>query len=76
MFNEKIKLTDLKVKSFVTVLDKAEEAQVKGGLSIIKGKKSNTNRYSWGVTIIDVRKDDVVLSELNGNFAIRRKKKG
>lgn len=58
MFNGKVKLTDLKVKSFVTILDKAQQEQTKGGLAIFKGKKSNTNRFSWGVTIIDTRADD------------------
>jgi hypothetical protein len=73
MFNAKVKLTDLKVKSFVTVLDKAQQEQTHGGLSIIKGKKSNASQYSWGVTIIDIRAEESLTQMLSAT--IRRRKK-
>ncbi len=74
MFNGKVKLADLKVKSFVTVLDKNQQEQTQGGFTVIKGKKSNTTRYSWGVTVIDIRNNEDHLIELPG-ITIRRKKK-
>lgn len=73
MFNGKIKLADLQVKSFVTVLDKTQQEQTLGGFTVIKGRKSNTNRYSWGVTIIDTRRDDSEVFGLPG-VTIRRKR--
>ena len=72
MFNGKVKLADLKVKSFVTVLDKAQQEQAHGGFSIIKGRKSNTNQYSWGVTIIDTRAEEPLKEILA--VTIRRKR--
>jgi hypothetical protein len=73
MFNGKVKLADLKVKSFVTVLDKAQQEQAQGGFTVIKGKKSNTTRFSWGVTIIDTRKSEDFLIDVPG-ITIRRKR--
>jgi hypothetical protein len=55
MLNGKIKLADLKVKSFVTVLDTPQQQQAQGGYYVVKGKKTKTDRYSWNVTIIDIR---------------------
>jgi hypothetical protein len=74
MFNGKVKLNDLKVKSFVTILDKTQQEQTQGGFTVIKGKKSNTSRYSWGVTVIDTRKDEESLFPLNP-VNIRRKRR-
>lgn len=74
MFNGKVKLNDLKVKSFVTILDKAQQEQTQGGFTVIKGKKSNTSRYSWGVTVIDTRKDDENIIPMSP-VSIRRKRR-
>ena len=72
MFNGKVKLADLKVKSYVTVLDQAQQSQAQGGFSIIKGKKSNTNQHSWGVTIIDIRAEEPLTQILA--LTIRRRR--
>ncbi len=67
MLNGKIKLADLKVKSFVTVLDNNQQANTQGGIFNIKGKKSKTDRYSWNVTVIDVRNRGVEIVGRRGN---------
>lgn len=72
MFNEKVKLADLKVKSYVTVLDQAQQSQAQGGFSIIKGKKSNTTKHSWGVTIIDIRAEEALTQILAVTIRRRR----
>jgi hypothetical protein len=58
MLNAKVKLADLKVKSFATVLDAQQQQSTQGGFFAIKGKKSKTDRFSWNVTIIDIRDGD------------------
>lgn len=73
MFNSKVKLADLKVKSFVTVLEKTQQEQTQGGYKVIKGKKSNTNRYSWGVTIVDTRKGVDEIIEIPSVILLRKK---
>ncbi len=66
MAKEKLKLTDLRVESFVTSLDKAELEQTKGGLQVtIQGKKSN---YGVRWTSIDTR------IEIEGKSLIGKKK--
>ena len=53
MAKEKLKLTDLRVESFVTSLDAGQMEQAKGGLQFnIQGKKTN---YSVRWTSIDTR---------------------
>ena len=55
MLNAKVKLADLKVKSFVTVLDSQQQQQAQGGYYVVKGKKTKSDRFSWNVTVIDIR---------------------
>ena len=57
MLNAKVKLADLKVKSFVTVLDCQQQQQAQGGYYVVKGKKTKSERFSWNVTVIDIRTD-------------------
>jgi hypothetical protein len=57
MLNAKVKLDNLRVKSFVTVLDGQQQQQAQGGYFVVKGKKSKTDRFSWNVTVIDIRED-------------------
>lgn len=52
MANVKFTLEDLKVSSFVTTLDEAQQQQVKGGSIVIKGRRfSYTTRW----TSVDTR---------------------
>ena len=53
MAKEKLKLSDLKVQSFVTALDEGEMTRLKGGY-IIKGRRFNY-RTRW--TAVDTRSD-------------------
>jgi hypothetical protein len=62
MLNAKINLADLKVKSFVTVLDSQQQQQAQGGYYVVKGKKSKSDRFSWNVTVIDVRTEGTSIS--------------
>ncbi len=62
MLNSKIKLADLKVKSFVTVLDSQQQQQAQGGYYVVKGKKSKSDRFSWNVTVIDIRTEGTTVS--------------
>lgn len=62
MLNAKIKLADLKVKSFVTVLDSQQQQQAQGGYYVVKGKKSKSDRFSWNVTVIDIRNEGNTVS--------------
>jgi hypothetical protein len=53
MAKEKLKLSDLKVQSFVTTLDEGQMNRLKGG-NIIKGRRFNY-RTRW--TAVDTRSD-------------------
>lgn len=53
MAKEKLKLSDLKVQSFVTTLDEGDMNRLKGG-QIIKGRRYNY-RTRW--TAVDTRSD-------------------
>jgi uncharacterized protein (UPF0333 family) len=66
MLNGKIKLADLKVKSFVTVLDNKQQTNTQGGIFNVKGKKSKTDRYSWNVTVVDVRNNGLEITGRRG----------
>ena len=55
MAKEKLKLSEIKVQSFVTTLDEAEMNRLKGGY-VIKGRRF-TYRTRW--TAVDTRSDDV-----------------
>ena len=53
MAKEKLKLSDLKVQSFVTALDEGEMTRLKGG-DILNGRRFNY-RTRW--TAVDTRSD-------------------
>ncbi len=53
MAKEKLKLSDLKVQSFVTALDEDQMNRLKGGY-VIKGRRFNY-RTRW--TMVDTRSD-------------------
>ncbi len=55
MAKEKLKLSELKVQSFVTTLDESQMNRLKGGY-VIKGRRY-TYRTRW--TAVDIRSDDV-----------------
>lgn len=55
MAKDKLKLSDLKVKSFVTSLDEAQMNRLKGGY-VIKGRRFSY-RTRW--TAVDTRSDEV-----------------
>lgn len=66
MLNAKVKLADLKVKSFVTVLDSQQQQQAQGGYYVVKGKKTKSDRFSWNVTVIDIRTDGANITGRRG----------
>lgn len=55
MAKDKLKLSDLKVQSFVTSLDEAQMNRLKGGY-VIKGRRFSY-RTRW--TAVDTRSDEV-----------------
>ena len=57
MAKEKLKLSDLKVQSFVTALDEGQMNRLKGG-HVIKGRRFNY-RTRW--TAVDTRSDATLL---------------
>ncbi len=64
MAKEKLKLSDLKVQSFVTTLDEDQLNRLKGG-QVIKGRRFNY-RTRW--TAVDTRSDvatDVTTNTVN-----------
>ena len=64
MAKEKLKLSDLKVQSFVTTLDEDQLNRLKGG-QVIKGRRF-TSRPRW--TAVDTRPDvatDVTTNTVN-----------
>ncbi len=64
MAKEKLKLSDLKVQSFVTTLDEDQLNRLKGG-QVIKGRRFNY-RTRW--TAVDTRTDvatDVTTNTVN-----------
>lgn len=64
MAKEKLKLTDFRVKSFVTSLDGNQMEATKGGLQVtIQGKKGN---YSARWTSIDTRIEETPVKGLGG----------
>lgn len=67
MLNVKVKLADLKVKSFVTVLDSQQQQQAQGGYYAVKGKKAKSDRFNWNVTVIDIRTDGINISGRRGS---------
>jgi hypothetical protein len=56
MAKEKLKLSELKVQSFVTALDESDMNRLKGG-AVIKGRRFNY-RTRW--TMVDTRSDFAV----------------
>lgn len=64
MAKEKLKLTDFKVKSFITSLDSNQMEQTKGGLQVtIQGKKTN---YQIRWTSIDTRIEETKAATFGG----------
>ena len=63
MAKSKLKLSDIKVSSFVTTLDEANMQHVKGGFYLIRGRRY-TYRTRW--TSVDTRSDETELSTRHG----------
>jgi hypothetical protein len=51
MLNPKVKLADLKVKSFVSALD--SKPNVMGSFSVLQSRRNSINKYTWKVTVVD-----------------------
>jgi hypothetical protein len=54
MLDTKIKLTDLKVKSFVSILEKQQHTTTKAGMyGTFQAQRANADQFKWQITIID-----------------------
>ncbi|MEY4904419.1 MAG: hypothetical protein RLZZ292_2234 [Bacteroidota bacterium] len=54
MLDTKIKLTDLKVKSFVSILEKQQHTATKAGMyGAFQMQRANADQFKWQITIID-----------------------
>lgn len=49
MLNPKVKLADLKVKSFVSTLEAT------GTFSVLQSRRNSLDKYTWKVTVIDTQ---------------------